>query len=158
MEVSGQHHTPAAVPPERNYDVRRIWGWEGSKAYLDVLERRKISLRYLKFTVIYSSIMCDGSYIMYKLTRQWVTKLTLSKASDTWDKCERLRAFTEWRWKGKVLFVHYVADNQQTTSFPMVPLNASVFPSADTAYCFLLPWSHTPEQTSCSAQTTPKLS
>jgi hypothetical protein len=43
MEVSGQLHTPAALPPrERAPDTHLIGGWVGSRAVLDAVVKRKI--------------------------------------------------------------------------------------------------------------------
>ena len=43
MEVSGQLHVPAALPPEKNAGTRSMKGWVDPTARLHVLENRKIS-------------------------------------------------------------------------------------------------------------------
>jgi hypothetical protein len=45
MEVSGQLHAPAAFTPrERAPDTHWIGGWVGSRAVLDAVVKRKISI------------------------------------------------------------------------------------------------------------------
>ena len=41
MEVSGQHHAPAALTPEENPGTYWVGGWMGIRAGLDVCEKRK---------------------------------------------------------------------------------------------------------------------
>jgi hypothetical protein len=43
MEVSGQLHAPAALPPEKQPPVPIIRGWVGPRAGLDVTEKIEIS-------------------------------------------------------------------------------------------------------------------
>jgi hypothetical protein len=42
MDVSGQLHTPAALPPGKEPDTHRIGGWVGPRAILDAVVKRKI--------------------------------------------------------------------------------------------------------------------
>jgi hypothetical protein len=43
MEVSGQIHAPAALPPEKGAPgTHRIGGWVGPRAVLDAVVKRKI--------------------------------------------------------------------------------------------------------------------
>jgi hypothetical protein len=42
MEVTGERHTPAALPPAKNPGTQSIGGYVGATKGLDVLERRKI--------------------------------------------------------------------------------------------------------------------
>jgi hypothetical protein len=42
MEVSGQLHAPAALPPGENPSTRWIGGWVGPRAVLDTVVKRKI--------------------------------------------------------------------------------------------------------------------
>jgi hypothetical protein len=42
MEVSGQLHTPAALPPGRAPSTNWIGGWVGPRAVLDAVVKRKI--------------------------------------------------------------------------------------------------------------------
>ena len=41
MEVSGQYHTPAALPPGEDFGIHWIGGWVGPKVGLDILEKKK---------------------------------------------------------------------------------------------------------------------
>ena len=43
MEVSGQHHPPAALPATNNLGTHLIGGWVGPKAGLDLLKKRRTS-------------------------------------------------------------------------------------------------------------------
>jgi len=43
MEVNGQNHALAALPPGNNTSTHRIGGCEGPRARLDVLEKKTIS-------------------------------------------------------------------------------------------------------------------
>ena len=43
MEVNGELHDPAALPPLKNLGTHKIWGWVGQRS---VLERRKLSCSY----------------------------------------------------------------------------------------------------------------
>jgi hypothetical protein len=42
MEVSGQLHAPAALPPERDPGTHWIGGWVGPRAVLDAVVKKKI--------------------------------------------------------------------------------------------------------------------
>jgi hypothetical protein len=46
MKVTGQPHAPAALPRGKNMGTYSIGGWIGSRAGLDVSEKRKISFPY----------------------------------------------------------------------------------------------------------------
>jgi hypothetical protein len=41
MEVSGQHHAPAALPPEKKPGAYWVGGWMGIRAGRDVCQKRK---------------------------------------------------------------------------------------------------------------------
>jgi hypothetical protein len=43
MDVGGQLHAPAALPPERAPGTHWVGGWMGSRAVLDTVVKRKIS-------------------------------------------------------------------------------------------------------------------
>jgi hypothetical protein len=43
MEVSGQLHVMAALPPVKNLSTHLVGGWVGPRAGLDALEKRNIS-------------------------------------------------------------------------------------------------------------------
>jgi hypothetical protein len=43
MEVNGLLHAPATLPEERAPGIHCVQGWAGSRASLDVMEKRKIS-------------------------------------------------------------------------------------------------------------------
>jgi hypothetical protein len=64
MEVSGEHHAPAALPPRVKPVAYWTGGWVGLRAGLDVLEKGKISVRYLKFSV-QSSILYSGYRVSF---------------------------------------------------------------------------------------------
>jgi len=40
MEMSGQHHAPAALLPENNAGTNLTGGWVGHRACLDILKKR----------------------------------------------------------------------------------------------------------------------
>jgi hypothetical protein len=42
MEVSSQHHAPAALHPGKERPAHWIRGWVGTRAGLDTVEKRKI--------------------------------------------------------------------------------------------------------------------
>jgi len=41
MDVGGQLHAPAALPPERAPGTHWVGGWMGSRAVLDAVVKRK---------------------------------------------------------------------------------------------------------------------
>jgi len=42
MDVSGQLHAPAALPPGKKHRTHYIGGWVGPRASLDTVSKRKI--------------------------------------------------------------------------------------------------------------------
>jgi hypothetical protein len=72
MEVSGQLHAPAALPPrERNPGTHWIGGWVGTRAVLDAVVKRKIPSPRRKSNprspIVQPSENCEFSEIVYEL-------------------------------------------------------------------------------------------
>jgi hypothetical protein len=84
MEVSGQLHAPAALPPGRAPGTNWIGGWVGPRAVLDAVVKRKIpsprresnprtsivqpvAQRYTDWAIVYMSCWRVWSYVDTKI-------------------------------------------------------------------------------------------
>jgi len=68
LEVSGQFHALATLPPEKSPSNHWLGGWVGSRAGLDVLGRRKIFWSCRESNPI-------PKYTVYDLILAWVSSL-----------------------------------------------------------------------------------
>jgi hypothetical protein len=132
MEVSGQLHAPAALPPrERAPDTHWIGSWEDPRAILDAVVKRKIPSprresspttptvepavqRYTDWAITALHHFCDGSKCLWRSNdrKQYVWRVI----SDNYEDSLKLRLYS------KLLCVHEDKSSASHSSAPLTLL------------------------------------